>query len=123
MIEYVGSMWSVGRSVRWSVSWSVSWSFGWSIGQTVDQLGVSQLVGLSVRQKFKPENNAKTPVCWIASKFALNSKPEINMKVPVCWIASKFALNSKPENNTKTSTEYSFQINLIFPPHAGNFPP
>ncbi len=71
----------------------------------------------------KPENNAKTPLCWIASKFALKSKPGNDAKTPVYWIASKFALNSKPENNAKTPTKYSFQINLVFLPLMGNLPP
>jgi hypothetical protein len=71
----------VGRLVRWSEGWSVGWSFGQSIGRIVDRSGgwlVGWLVGRSVSWKFKTRNNAKTPVCWIASKFALNSKPKNN---------------------------------------------
>ncbi len=72
----------VGRSVDplvsllvcWLVFWLVYWSDSRSVGRSV-----GRLVCLSVRNS-KPKNNAKTPACWIASKFALNSKQENNAK-------------------------------------------
>jgi hypothetical protein len=109
---------SVRRSVGPSVRRSVGWSFGQSIGRRVNRLG-GQLVSVLVRNS-KAENNAKTPVCWMASKFALNSKPENNTNT--CMLDSIHILIKFKTQKQHKNIYYSFQINLIFSTPWGKFP-